>query len=61
MAPLGRDGVGIRRAEVEVDGARPERDEIGEGHPVEGAGDGVPDADPQEVDGAGRGPVTRRG
>ena len=36
-------------------------DEVGEGHGVEGAGDGVADADPQEVDRAARAAVAGRG
>ena len=36
------------------------RDEVGEGHRVEGAGDGVADADPQDVDGAARRAIAQR-
>ena len=36
------------------------RDEVGEGHRVERAGDGVADADPQHVDGAARDAIAQR-
>ena len=43
----GLDGARGRRGDAR-------RDEVGEGHRVERAGDGIADADPQDVDGAAR-------
>ena len=59
---IGHEGV---RAPVRVVvgrvGSAGQRDEVGEGHAVEGAGDRVADADPQDVDRAAGRAVAQRG
>ena len=56
LVGVGRSRVGQGSLQGGLDGGRASRSghEVGEGHRVEGAGDRVADADPQDVDGAAR-------